>query len=193
MTIEEWLANNPQPKLEDYKGKLYGTDKYNADLEAWQMRYNVMLQQLQHEREDDAYQRKAKDLEAAGLSKTLAAGGSGSAAGTVVPTTAPKANRNVQTQKMQQMTMGLQTAKSTAEIFLMSEQAKKLQAESEYTKSRTKGQDIGNFVDEQLKNVRVDTEKASKEVREFEIEIAKNTARKAQYEQYMKWIESEAS
>lgn len=55
-----------------------------------QMAYERDLQERLFEREDTAYQRKVADMEAAGLNKVLAAGGSGLAAGSVVSRTTPQ-------------------------------------------------------------------------------------------------------
>lgn len=51
---------------------------------------NEALMRESWAREDNAYQRKAADLKAAGLSQTLAAGGSGSAAGSPIQVKAPE-------------------------------------------------------------------------------------------------------
>lgn len=52
--------------------------------------YQKDLQQQIFEREDNSYQRKAMDLEAAGINPLMAAGGSGASAGSPVTTQAPK-------------------------------------------------------------------------------------------------------
>lgn len=61
-------------------------DLYNLQLDQYE--YQKQLQQTMFNREDSAVQRRAMDLQAAGLSKTLAAGG-GASAGPVVSTSTP--------------------------------------------------------------------------------------------------------
>lgn len=61
----------------------------NLDLQRKNLDYQKMVQQRTWSREDNAVQRRMADLTAAGLSKTLAAGGAASA-GQVVSTTAPQ-------------------------------------------------------------------------------------------------------
>lgn len=63
----------------------------NAVNQHKQLKYQKQLQQQLFEREDNAVQRRAADLQAAGLSQTLAAGG-GAGAGPVVKTEAPQLN-----------------------------------------------------------------------------------------------------
>lgn len=64
---------------------LIGTG-YNLFNSIMDRRYNKWLQQKQWEREDTAYQRAAADLEAAGLSKTLAAGAGASSSSDPIST-----------------------------------------------------------------------------------------------------------
>lgn len=61
----------------------------NLAFQKEQYEYSKNLQQEVFAREDNAAQRRASDLQAAGLSKTLASG-SGAGAGAVVPTAAPQ-------------------------------------------------------------------------------------------------------
>lgn len=63
----------------------------NAVNQHKQLQYQKQLQQQLFQREDTAVQRRAADLQAAGLSQTLAAGG-GAGAGPVVKTEAPQLN-----------------------------------------------------------------------------------------------------
>lgn len=65
-----------------------GVGYFNYQLAKKQYGYQKRLQREIFNREDTAAQRRAADLEAAGLSKTLAAGGTASA-GPVVSTTRP--------------------------------------------------------------------------------------------------------
>lgn len=61
----------------------------NLRLQKKNLAYQKQIQQQIFDREDNAVQRRSADLEAAGLSKTLAAGGAAQA-GAVVKTTAPQ-------------------------------------------------------------------------------------------------------
>lgn len=65
------------------------TDKKNYKLQKEQFEYQKSLQERMFQREDNATQRRAADLQAAGLSKTLAAG-SAAQAGPVVKTDVPQ-------------------------------------------------------------------------------------------------------
>ncbi len=66
-----------------------GIANQNLNFQRQNLDYQKELQKQIFEREDNAVQRRAKDLEASGLSKTLAAG-SAANAGSVVGTTAPQ-------------------------------------------------------------------------------------------------------
>jgi hypothetical protein len=68
----------------------YTWNQKNYDLQSKIFRYQKKLQQTIFDREDSAYQRKVKDLQAAGLNKVLAASGSGSAAGSPISVKAPQ-------------------------------------------------------------------------------------------------------
>ena len=69
------------------KGNQISTQNY--ELQKDMFNYQKDLQKQIFEREDTAVQRKATDLQNAGFSKWLAAGGQGSSAGAVVNTQAP--------------------------------------------------------------------------------------------------------
>lgn len=71
--------------------------------------YQKQLQQQIFDREDNAVQRRAADLEKAGLSKTLAAG-DGAGAGSVISTTAP------QNDTLGRVSQGLALGKQIADI-----------------------------------------------------------------------------
>lgn len=95
----------------DIANKNYNLDKQN-------LAYQKELQQEIFAREDNAVQRRMRDLEAAGLSKTLAAGGSANA-GAIVPTKAPQkeytAGRGIDT-ATQAAALALDVARSRADI-----------------------------------------------------------------------------
>lgn len=67
----------------------YATAQQNLQFQKENLEYQKQLQKQIFGREDTAVQRRAQDLQAAGLSKTLAAG-SGAGAGQVVGTSAPQ-------------------------------------------------------------------------------------------------------
>jgi len=99
-----------------------------------QQQYDRDLQQTMFEREDNAVQRQAADMEAAGLSKTLAAGG-GAQAGPVVHSTAP------QMAHMAPMDM-MGIAQTAGQLKLTEAQAAKVLADK-------KGVDLENSIKEQ--------------------------------------------
>lgn len=76
-------------------------DRKNFGLQGQMFEYQKQLQERLMAREDNAYQRKVADLQAAGLSPALALGG-GAGAGTVVPTKAPQHPNTNPAQKLQE-------------------------------------------------------------------------------------------
>lgn len=97
----------------------YDIAKKNYKLQKKQFAYQKDLQQQLFQREDTAQQRAAADLEAAGLSKTLAAG-SGASAGPVVSTQAPQMDSGFARTQRESMTqaigLALQIARERADI-----------------------------------------------------------------------------
>lgn len=102
----------------------------NSISQAQQFDYQKDLQQQIFQREDNAVQRRAKDLAAAGLSKTLAAGSS-AGAGQVVATQAPQSN------VMDRVLMAMQLQKSQAEIKQIQADAANKNAQAGLTQANT--------------------------------------------------------
>ena len=71
------------------------TNKENLTLQKDNLAYQKLLQKLIFMREDNAVRRRVRDLKAAGLSPTLAAGSS-AGAGSVVSTSAPQKKSNLE-------------------------------------------------------------------------------------------------
>ena len=90
--------------------------------------YQKDLQQMIFEREDNAVQRRAADLEKAGLSKTLAAG-SAAGAGSVVATSAPQSG------VLDNLLVGQQIQKAKADIATAQADAVNKNAQAEYFRS----------------------------------------------------------
>jgi len=98
------------------------------------LEYMKKTQNKTWQREDNAVQRRAKDLEKAGLSKTLAAGSPASA----TATTAPR-NESI-TSGLQSAAAGLQLAKGAADVS-------KTLAETELLNKQEKGKEYQNRID----------------------------------------------
>ena len=78
-------------------------DKWNKAFAREQFDYQKSLNDLLMQREDTAVQRRAKDLEAAGLSKTLAAGDAAQSSVAGISPLGSPANSNKQAQQLQKM------------------------------------------------------------------------------------------
>lgn len=115
------------------------TAEDNLNLQKEQFEYQKSLQQTMFSREDNAVQRRAADLEAAGLSKTLAAGGAAQA-GPVVSTQAPQKGKeglegignlsNSLTAALAQIATTTDISKTRADAALSAAQAEKIKAET---------------------------------------------------------------
>lgn len=94
----------------------------NLAFQKQKLEYDKGLQNTIFAREDNAVQRRAQDLEAAGLSKTLAAG-SAAGAGAVVKTTAPQIDRATKINNaLSLISQGAQIGQSYAQTKLMEKQ-----------------------------------------------------------------------
>lgn len=100
-----------------------GISIYNAVQQHQKMQYDKGIQQQIFAREDNAVQRRAADLEAAGLSKTLAAGSSANA-GVAVPVQAPQ----VDASKMDAAMNALAAMTNLAQIRKLSAETQEAQA-----------------------------------------------------------------
>lgn len=100
----------------------------NLELQKENLQYQKDLQQTIFQREDDAVQRRAADLEAAGLSKTLAAG-SAANAGSSVQTTAPQKSDHAAL-SMAKFNTDLNVASEVLGLITQNANAKKAAAEA---------------------------------------------------------------
>lgn len=110
--------------------------QYQQDALNWQKE----AQQIAWNREDTAVQRRAADLEAAGLSKTLAAGSAASSSNPVkIDAPQRQANKyNVNFDALQQMQMVQDFANAKAQNTFILEQAKKVEEERKLLESQRK-------------------------------------------------------
>ena len=95
------------------------TDKKNYELQKKQFEYQKDLQQTMFQREDNATQRRTADLQAAGLSKTLAAGNAAQAGPVVktdVPQMASKGREMAMQTGQQSFALALDIARARADI-----------------------------------------------------------------------------
>lgn len=125
----------------------------NYELMKEQQSYERNLQQTMFEREDNSVQRRAKDLEAAGLSKTLAAG-SGAQAGPVIKSTAPNMSTSAEDKrfannqfKIALMTQSADIARTVAQTKLLESQAKNQESVTKLNEERNVGQVLSNAFD----------------------------------------------
>lgn len=81
----------------------YRNNQWNQRFAREQFDYQKDLNQILMDREDNAVQRRAKDLQAAGISKNLAAGSPAQAATMSAGNSGAVANSNMQTQQLQKM------------------------------------------------------------------------------------------
>jgi hypothetical protein len=103
----------------------------NAGMTAYTNYENKKMMYEAWAREDSAYQRKAKDLEAAGLNPILAASGPGAGSSPAVRAEAPKANIEALGAATELMRMKDQFATSEAQRGLLARQSEELRASTE--------------------------------------------------------------
>lgn len=125
----------------------------NLAFQKEQYEYSKNLQQEIFNREDDSIQRRAADLSAAGLSKTLAAG-SGAGAGAAVPTAAPQgqAPRREVNQILAQnaialASLGKDLQLKDANIANLAKQNSNLDAQGDLIKAQSRAANAGAALD----------------------------------------------
>lgn len=125
--------------LQAFTGVLnYGEQKKNRETQ-------LNLQREAWDREDTAYSRAARDLERAGLSKTLAAG---EAAPTSAPikTEAPQLSGIPKAEQLVGLMAGAaQIDKTRMETAYINSQKQQAEANTKFLESKTYGQDITNY------------------------------------------------
>lgn len=159
--------------------------QFNKDSYLQNFEYQKNLQQQLFGREDNAIQRRAADLEKAGLSKTLAAG-DGAGAGSVVSTSPSSVSAPVQS-PVDLMGLALQFAQAKSQIDKTNAETENLlkegrvkdsqviftDAQTAYVKAQTavatKNYDMMDLTAEQIKAT---NEKTQKEIEKLESEIA---------------------
>lgn len=121
-----------------------GIGNYNNQKK--QLEYQKQVQQTTWDREDNAVQRKASDLEAAGMSKTLAAGGSAQTSAPI-NVTAPQANFNASTKAdnlISSMKQSAEIHRTKAENKLIDQNVRNAQLQNEIlTHDFKKMKDLG--------------------------------------------------
>lgn len=116
-----------------------GSSLFNSYQQQQSAAYEADLQQQIFKREDNAVQRRAADLEAAGLSKTLAAGG-GANAGSAIKVTTPQSDAgdvlqnalNVSNIRTQILRQKKEIAQTEAQTKLIEEQKAAQEIANEY-------------------------------------------------------------
>lgn len=159
--------------------------EFNKDSYLKNFEYQKAIQQQIFGREDNAIQRRAADLEKAGLSKTLAAG-DGAGVGSVVSTSPFSGSAPVQS-PVDLMSMALQFSQAKAQIDKTNAETENLikegkvkdsqviftDAQTAYVKAQTavatKNYDMMDLTAEQIKAT---NEKTEKEIAKLESEIA---------------------
>ena len=112
----------------------------NIKFQEQNLEYQKGLQQQIFEREDTAYQRKVNDLIAAGINPAVAAGGSGSAAGSIVNTQAPHNDMRYQAPQFNFGSV-IDTLKSLKQIGSIEEQINVAKQQADYIASLKKKAD----------------------------------------------------
>lgn len=144
----------------------------NQQAQADNLRWQKQMQQMAWSREDNAVQRRVRDLEAAGLSPVLAAGSSASSSGPI-HTTAPQntydaqkgASNMIQGLNLTNAAMALMKMK--ADIAQTNAQTAYTQQQTELSKLRTTGQDLENIYRGESNPLSLDAQKLDLEYKKL--------------------------
>lgn len=192
------LAKQNYAFQKDSYNKTFGLqeDAFNFQKESYlnNFNYQKQLQQQLFNREDNAIQRQARDMELAGLSKTLAAGG-GAGAGPVVGTSSsnasfggsPFSGSAPQRSQVDLISAALQFGQAQAQIrktnaeteVLLKEGKKKdsdtlfVDAQTAYTKARTAVEEKNySMLDLTSEQIQASTEKTRKDMEYIDSQIS---------------------
>lgn len=157
------------------------TDKKNYKLQKEQFEYQKSLQQTMFEREDNATQRRAADLQAAGLSKTLAAGNAAQAGPVVktdVPQMASKGREMAMQTGQQTFALALDIARARADISktmadeaVSRQTARKIGLDSQYAEETMTDRVLLQTVNLDTKKLEYDNKVLDTELKNLGIQI----------------------
>ena len=146
--LEGYIPGTNINPIDRYLGRDIAQENFESQKEAYE--YQKWLNEQQMTREDEAYQRKLKDMTAAGFNPILASGGSGESTSPLRAGSAPQ---------MADTSEGLRGAVGQA-LSLMTGFAglKKMKAETSLLKSQADYQNIVNKHEDALRGLKVESE-----------------------------------